>query len=93
MTSSHRYSRRALLKGLGIGLGALPLLNSERARAQSGGVAKRLITVVWGSGVAPPSRAVPMRLSTVLGWDTTSDIVNPRKPVVGASAARTRTPV
>src|SRR3954470_1440843 len=55
MTSSHRYSRRALLKGLGIGLGALPLLNSERARAQSGGVAKRLITVVWGSGVAPPS--------------------------------------
>jgi hypothetical protein len=55
MKSSHRYSRRALLKGLGIGLGALPLLNSERARAQSGGVAKRLITVVWGSGVAPPS--------------------------------------
>ena len=36
-------------------MGALPLLNSERARAQSGGVAKRLITVVWGSGVAPPS--------------------------------------
>ena len=55
MTSSHRYSRRALLKGLGIGLGALPLLNSERAPAQSGGVARRLITVVWGSGVAPPS--------------------------------------
>ena len=26
-----------------------------------------------------------MRLSTVLGWDTTSDRVNPRKPVVGAS--------
>ena len=31
-----------------------------------------------------------MRLSTVLGWDTTSDSVNPRKPVVGASEARTR---
>src|SRR5215468_4650745 len=25
-----------------------------------------------------------MRLSTVLGWDTTSDSMNPRKPVVGA---------
>ena len=41
------------------------------------------------TGVAPPSRAVPTRLSTVLGWDTTSDIVNPRKPVVDASEART----
>src|SRR3954468_24472130 len=32
-----------------------------------------------------------MRLSTVLGWGTTSDSVNPRKPLVGASEARTPT--
>ena len=32
-----------------------------------------------------------MSASTVAGWDTTSDSVNPRKPVVGASDARTRT--
>ena len=29
-----------------------------------------------------------MRASTVDGWDTTSDTVNPRKPVVGASDGR-----
>ena len=43
------------------------------------------------SVVAPPSRAVPMRVSTVLGWETTSDSVNPRKPVVGTSEASRRT--
>ncbi len=32
-----------------------------------------------------------MRLSTVLGWDTTSDTMKPRKPVDGASVGRTRT--
>jgi len=34
------------------------------------------------SAVAPPSRAAPMRVSTVFGWDTTSGSVKPRKPVV-----------
>jgi hypothetical protein len=34
--------------------------------------------------VAPPARAVPMRLSTVLGWDTARDSVNPS---VGPSKA------
>jgi hypothetical protein len=43
------------------------------------------------SVVAPASRAVSTRLSTVLGWDTISDRVYPRKPVVGGSAARTLT--
>jgi hypothetical protein len=32
-----------------------------------------------------------MRPSTVEGWETTSESVNPRKPVVGASEARRRT--
>ena len=48
------YSRRALLKSLGLGMGVIPLLNSERVRAQSAGVAKRFISVMWGSGVCPP---------------------------------------
>lgn len=55
----HRYSRRSLLKGLGLGIGVLPLLNSERVIAQSGGVAKRLITMVWGSGICPPNYYAP----------------------------------
>ena len=32
-----------------------------------------------------------MSRSTVAGWDTTSDSVKPRKPVVGACDARKRT--
>ncbi|HET6146988.1 MAG TPA: DUF1552 domain-containing protein [Polyangia bacterium] len=40
-------------------MGVLPLLNSERVRAQSGGVAKRLITMVWGSGVVPADFYAP----------------------------------
>ena len=55
----HRYSRRSLLKGLGLGMGVLPLLNSERIRAQSGGVAKRLVTMVWGSGIVPNNYYAP----------------------------------
>jgi hypothetical protein len=39
------------------------------------------------SGSAPASRAAPMSPSTVAGWDSTSDSVNPRKPVVDASDA------
>jgi hypothetical protein len=42
------------------------------------------------SGVAPASSAASMSASTVAGWDTTSDKVNPRKPVVDASEARRR---
>jgi hypothetical protein len=59
LSRSNRYSRRALLKGLGIGLGTLPLLNSERVRAQSGGVAKRMIAITWGGGVVPAQFYMP----------------------------------
>lgn len=55
----HRYSRRSLLKGLGLGIGVLPLLNSERVSAQSAGVPKRLITMVWGSGIVPSAFYAP----------------------------------
>ena len=41
--------------------------------------------------VAPASSALPTRLSTVLGCDTTTDKVNARNPVVGVAAARTVT--
>ena len=34
-----------------------------------------------------------MSRSTLAGWDTTSDSVKPRKPLVGASDARKRTRV
>ena len=56
----HRYSRRSLLKGLGLGIGVLPLLNSERVIAQSAGVPKRLITMVWGSGIVPSAFYPPV---------------------------------
>ncbi len=48
-----RYSRRALLKGLGLGMGMLPLLNSEKVIAQTGGVAKRFIFINWTNGIVP----------------------------------------
>lgn len=48
-----KYSRRALLKGLGVGMGMLPLLNAERVVAQTAGVAKRLITITWTNGIVP----------------------------------------
>lgn len=48
-----RYSRRALLKGLGVGLGVLPMLNAETAVAQTAGVVKRLITITWTNGTVP----------------------------------------
>ena len=42
------------------------------------------------SGVAPARRAASIRALTVAGCDTVSESVNPRKPVVGASEARSR---
>ncbi len=45
------------------------------------------------SDVAPASRAASTRAVTVAGWDTVSARVNPRKPVVGSSDARRRSPV
>jgi hypothetical protein len=48
-----RFSRRALLKGLGLGLGMLPLLNSDKGTVRAAGVAKRLIAITWTGGVVP----------------------------------------
>jgi hypothetical protein len=48
-----RYSRRALLKGLGLGIGMLPLLNADKGTVRAAGVAKRFIAVTWTGGVVP----------------------------------------
>jgi uncharacterized protein DUF1552 len=51
-----KYSRRAILKRLGIGAGFLPLLSTERARAAApSGYPKRLIAITWTDGICPPS--------------------------------------
>jgi hypothetical protein len=53
-----KYSRRALLKALGVGAGMLPLLNNEAFAASAPGGAvgpdgfpKRFICVVWTNGI------------------------------------------
>jgi hypothetical protein len=50
---SNRYSRRALLKALGLGMGVLPLLDSEPVVAGAAGVAKRFISITWTNGIVP----------------------------------------
>jgi len=51
-----KYSRRAVLKRLGLGAAFLPLLSTERARAaNAGGFPTRFIAVTWTDGICPPS--------------------------------------
>jgi hypothetical protein len=52
---SERYSRRALLKALGLGMGILPLLDSERAVAAGASGPKRFISITWTNGIEPPN--------------------------------------
>lgn len=47
---SPRYSRRRVLRGLGLGTAALPLLDLE-LDAQAAGPPRRLVTMVWPNGV------------------------------------------
>ena len=51
-----KYSRRALLKQLGVGAGFLPLLSTERSKAvaQSTGAPLRFIGITMTNGVSPP---------------------------------------
>lgn len=54
--NKHRFSRRALLKQLGVGAAMLPLIHAERAQgAQPGGFPKRLVLVTWTNGVIKSS--------------------------------------
>ena len=51
-----KYSRRAILKRLGIGAGFLPLLSTERARAAApNGYPTRFISITWTDGICPPN--------------------------------------
>lgn len=52
-----RYSRRAVLKRLGVGAGMLPLLSTEWARGQSAAspYPKRFIAITWTNGTVPAS--------------------------------------
>jgi len=51
MTSSNKYSRRAMLAGIGASAALLPLLHAEKAPAQAAAFPKRLVTVTWTNGV------------------------------------------
>jgi len=54
---SLKYSRRAILKYLGIGAGFLPLLSTERSKAvaQTSGYPLRFIGIAHTAGVCPPN--------------------------------------
>ncbi len=56
ITKTDRYSRRALLKRMGLAAGMLPLLHAERALAAGpNGFPKRLVLVTWPNGVIKSS--------------------------------------
>jgi Protein of unknown function (DUF1552) len=47
-----RFSRRAMLAGIGASAAMLPLIDAERAQAAgANGFPKRLVTITWGHGV------------------------------------------
>ncbi len=79
--TQRRFSRRALLKGLGLGAGFLPLLSTERARgATSAGYPRRLITVAVTDGICPPDfyppaggalpATLPFTLQPLASWSS-----------------------
>jgi hypothetical protein len=54
--SQLRFSRRAMLAGIGASAAFLPLVDAERAQAAgSTGFPKRLVTITWGHGVCQTS--------------------------------------
>lgn len=54
---NQKYSRRAILKRLGVGAGFLPLLSTERSRAvaQTTGQPLRFVGITLTAGVCPPN--------------------------------------
>jgi hypothetical protein len=51
MTQSNKFSRRAVLAGLGASAAMLPLLHAEKAPAADGMFPKRIVLVTWTNGV------------------------------------------
>jgi len=82
MRSELKYSRRAILKRLGLGAGFLPLLSTERARAaNASGFPTRFIAVTWTDGICPPnfypsgsagalSGTLPSTLQSLAPWSS-----------------------
>lgn len=60
-TRADRFSRRALLRGLGVSAAMLPLVHSERALGQTtpSGFPKRLVLVTWPNGVVKSTYVPP----------------------------------
>jgi hypothetical protein len=76
---SHANSRRRFLKGLGVGLGMLPLLQAARLFSQPGAIPKRLVIVVQTNGVI--SRAFfPQGNGETLSGLTLPESTNPLNP-------------
>ncbi|HYQ15486.1 MAG TPA: DUF1552 domain-containing protein [Polyangiaceae bacterium] len=50
-STKRRFSRRAMLAGIGASAALLPLIDAERAQAAPTGAPKRLVTITWGHGV------------------------------------------
>jgi hypothetical protein len=76
-----KFSRRALLKTLGLGAGFLPLLSTERARgATATGYPRRLITIAVTDGICPPDfytasggalpATLPFTLQPLASWSS-----------------------
>jgi hypothetical protein len=78
-----KYSRRAILKRLGIGAGFLPLLSTERARgAAANGFPTRFISIAWTDGICPPNfypmgaagplagTTLPLSLQPLANWSS-----------------------
>jgi hypothetical protein len=68
---TRKFSRRALLNGLGLGLGMLPVLSFEKTPAQAADVAKRFISITWTNGVVaqnffPPAGPLTGTLPPIL---------------------------
>ena len=55
-TDADRFSRRALLRRMGIGAAALPLIHAERSfAATASGFPKRMVLITWTNGVIADS--------------------------------------
>ena len=50
-STNRRFSRRAMLAGIGASAALLPLIDAERAQAAPAGAPKRLVTITWSHGV------------------------------------------
>lgn len=79
-----RFSRRAVLKTLGVSAGMLPLINAERALGQvtASGAPKRLVLVTWCNGVIKSSFTPAAGDTLDLNAGTALKTIEPLAPFV-----------